>query len=236
MIRLLFSLLHTILFALLGHIIYPLYFVGGEKVSRRFFANYARILFWLNGITIVTEGLEHITVTERYLIVANHQSLFDIPALFAALPISMRFFAKRELGWIPLFGSILILYGNVVVNRADARGAVKALGNARRLLAHSNLVIFPEGTRSPDGRVYTFKTGGLSLAFDTGRQILPVAIEGTGRLLPKRSLLPCPGVIRIKVFPPVKVDGITDRKILAKQLEEVIRSFVETSTKGGSHG
>jgi len=229
-IRMVAVALHTFVWGLIGLLLFPFYLVAPEPVSHRYFRAFARILFRLSGVTLVVSGAEQVACSRRYLVVANHQSFFDIPACMAALPMDAKFFAKRELVWFPMVGIILVLYGNVIVNRGDARGAVEALARAKRLLARRNLVIFPEGTRSPDGKVHPFKTAGLSLAVDTGTPILPVAIRGTRAALPKGGVIPRPGTVTVTVLPPVEVTPDTDRKELAARLEQMIRQVVETPT------
>lgn len=234
MIRLVLSLLHTALYAIFGHILYPFLFIARERISWWYFSTYSRILFRLNGVRVVAEGAGQVDPSRPHLVVSNHQSLFDIPVLMAVLPLDMRFFAKRELRWVPLFGTVMLLYGDVLVDRADTRGAVDALRRGKAFLARRSLVLFPEGTRSPDGKVHPFKTGGFSLATDTGTPVLPVAIRGSGDILPKKALFPRPGTIHVKVFPPVAAAAGDDRKALAARLEGTIRSFVEPDTQGGT--
>ncbi len=230
MIRMIAVALHTFVWGLFGLALFPLYLIAPEPVSYRYFRMFARVLFRLSGVTLVVRGTEHVACARRYLVVANHQSFFDIPACMTALPMDAKFFAKRELVWLPMIGLILVLYGNVVVNRSDARGAAEALARAKRLLARRNLVIFPEGTRSTDGRVHAFKTAGLSLAVDTGTPILPVAIRGTKAVLPKGGFIPRPGTVTVTILPPIEVTPDTDRKELAARLEQMIRQTVETET------
>lgn len=235
MIRYLFSLFFSFLWTIVGHIIYPFHRLSGKGLGHWFFRTYGRLLFAGNGIRIVTEGLEHIDRNARYLVVANHQSLFDIPLCMASLPIETKYFAKKELARIPFFGAMLYLYDHVLVDRHNKRGAVRSLHDARRTLERWSLVIFPEGTRSPDGRVHAFKTGGLALSAEAGVPILPVALRGTGVVLPKGESAVRSGTVHVKVFPPIPPDGAADRKQLAERLETTIRSFIETDTQGGSN-
>ncbi len=228
MIRLIMVACHIAVWGSIGLVLFPFYLVVGEAASYHFFRAFSRLLFSLSGVSFTVKGIEQVVPSRRYVVVANHQSFFDIPACMAALPMDTRFFAKRELVWLPFIGIIMVLYGNVIVNRADARGAVEALARAKKLLARRTLVIFPEGTRSTDGKVHTFKTAGLSLATDTGAPILPIAIQGTGKVLPKGKVIPRPGPVEVTILPPVEVAPATDRKELAARLEQAIRQVIET--------
>lgn len=235
MIRYGIALVWTFLYSVFGHFVWIVHLFVPGGLSQWFFRVYGRGLFALCGIRLEVEGLEHIDRSRRYLITANHNSLFDIPALMATLPLDVKYFAKRELARVPVFGPMLVLCRHVLVNRESRRGAVQALDAAKKTLARWSLGIFPEGTRSTDGKVHQFKTGGLTLAAEAGVPVLPVAIEGTGRLLPKGALAVRRGTIRIKVFPPVPPEEARDRKQLAERLETTIRSFIETDTHGGSN-
>jgi len=236
MIRYVGSLFFSFLWILIGHLIYPVHRLMNKGLGHWFFRTYGRLLFAGNGIRIEIEGLEHVDRTGRYLVVANHQSLFDIPLCMMAVPVETKYFAKRELARVPLFGSILYIYDHVLVDRESKRGAVRSLRDAKKTLERWSLVIFPEGTRSLDGKVHAFKTGGLALAAEAGVPILPVAIRGTGVVVPKGEMFVRRGTIKVKIFPPIPPDGAVDRKKLAERLETTIRSFIETDTDGGING
>lgn len=236
MIRYIYSILFSFLWTIVGHIIYPFHLLTGKGLGHWFFRTYGRQLFAGNGIRIVVEGLEHVDRTGRYLVVANHQSLFDIPVCMAVIPVETKYFAKKELARIPFFGAMFYFFDHVLVDRTSKRGAVRSLHDAKKRLERWSLVIFPEGTRSLDGKVHSFKTGGLALAAEAGVPILPVAIRGTGVVLPKGENAVRPGTVHVKVFPSIPPDRAADRKQLAERLETTIRSFIETDTDGGING
>src|SRR3989442_56111 len=129
---------------------------------------------------------------------ANHQSLFDIPALVLAMPSDFRMVAKRELLMIPIFGWALWLAGFIFIDRSDREKASRKLERTVRTSGRGrSVVVFAEGTRSPDGRLLPFKKGGFILALQAGVPIVPVAIPGGRGVLPKGSLRAKPGTIEV---------------------------------------
>jgi 1-acyl-sn-glycerol-3-phosphate acyltransferase len=140
--------------------------------------------------------------------VANHQSQFDIPALILALPQPVRFVTKRELLYVPIFGQALWLAGFVFVDRGDRERAIRSLERAaRRIRAGASVLVFAEGTRSPDGRLLPFKKGGFVLALQAGAPIVPVTVSGGRAVLPKGSLRLRPGRIDVRFAAPIDTTG-----------------------------
>lgn len=135
---------------------------------------------------------------------ANHESLFDIPALVLAMPSDFRMVAKRELLLIPIFGWALWLAGFIFIDRSDREKAIRKLDRTVGLIRRGrSVVVFAEGTRSADGRLLPFKKGGFVLALQAGVPIVPVAIRGGREVLPKGSLRARPGTIEVVFRTPV---------------------------------
>ena len=164
----------------------------------------AQLLF-LAGVKVKTIGLEKVDRKERYVFVANHQSYFDIPALYAGLRFDLSFIAKKELFFIPFFGWGIAVVGHIWIDRENARNARKSITRAVSKLKdrHISLVLFPEGTRSVTGEVGEFKRGSFSLALEAGVPVVPVSICGTRDVLPKKSLRLRPGTVRLVIGDPV---------------------------------
>jgi len=136
--------------------------------------------------------------------VANHQSQFDIPALVVAMPTDFRIVAKRELLYIPIFGWALWLAGFIFIDRTDREKAIRRLGRTLRIIRRGvSVIVFAEGTRSPDGRLLPFKKGGFILALQAGVPVVPVSIRGGRDVLPKGSLRVRPGTIEVVFGAPV---------------------------------
>jgi 1-acyl-sn-glycerol-3-phosphate acyltransferase len=142
--------------------------------------------------------------------VANHQSQFDIPALALAMPVDFRMIAKRELLYIPIFGWALWLAGFIFIDRGDRDRAIRRLDRAVRTIRRgTSVVVFAEGTRSPDDRLLPFKKGGFILALQAGVPIVPVSIRGGGQVMPKGSLSVRPGTIEVVFGAPVSTSTYT---------------------------
>ncbi len=177
-------------------------------LSQRLFS---RSLLLSTGCRVKVEGAANIPLGSACVLMADHKSYLDIPALMVALKgMSLRFVAKRELTRIPFLGWALAVSHHVKVDRRNRDQAVTAINQAsERIDRGIALVIFPEGTRSPDDRLLPFKKGGFYVAADTGYPILPVTIRNSGKLFGKRAILPRPGWITVIVHPPIPCAGRT---------------------------
>jgi 1-acyl-sn-glycerol-3-phosphate acyltransferase len=188
------------------------------------------------GISIQVSGSNHIDPKQRYIFMVNHQSNIDIPVLIQALfAFQLRWLAKKELLWVPLFGWAMWAGKHVTVNRSDRVHALRSLKKAgQRITSGISLVIFPEGTRSPDGRLLPFKRGGFWLAMRTQTPVIPLTIDGSCVILPKGDWRVRRGKVRITIGEPVMVENYRSstllalsnqvRGIMAKQLETGICS------------
>lgn len=168
---------------------------------------WGRALVRAGGWTLRTDGGEHLPPGGA-VVAANHGSYLDIPLLLAALPRDIKFVAKEELGRIPLFGRAMTLAGNLFVDRDDPRDAVRLVREASgRMRGGQLIVIFPEGTRSPDGTLGAFRPGAFFLAQKTGAPLVPVLIGGTAEALPRGRRIVRPAVLSARILPPVAGPG-----------------------------
>ena len=172
---------------------------------------WSRALLNAAGVKVQADGLENLAGEGAAILVANHQSNFDIFALLAALPVSIRFVSKQELARIPLLAQAMRSAGHVFIDRGDRRAAVVAMRGAAQRMRREKfcLGLFPEGTRSTDGRLGPFKKGSFVLAIETQLPILPVAVDG-GRQLTSGGRVG-PGTVRIRVGRPIPTVGRTAR-------------------------
>jgi 1-acyl-sn-glycerol-3-phosphate acyltransferase len=168
-------------------------------------------------IKLEVTGLELAPAGETFVIMSNHQSLYDVPVMFQALGRRIRMVAKAELFKIPGWGRAMRLAGMVEVDRGDRAQAIRSLEAARNALANgTNIWIAPEGTRGPGGTsLLPFKKGGFYLASGAGARILPVAIVGTSQVLAAHGRSVKPGVtVRVKVQPPIATTDYTSSEPL----------------------
>lgn len=195
-------------------------------------------LFWSKvcllaaGVKIEVDGSELIPRDQPVIFMSNHQGNFDILALFQAIPIRFNWLAKEELFKIPLFGRSMQSAGYIPINRGDGRDSLKSLGRAAELVrGGTSIAIFPEGTRSNDGRLLPFKRGGFILASKAAVPIIPVSISGSMKINPPDNLL-CilPGVIRIKFSPPIQTtaNGAKQQISIMDQVRMAITAGLES--------
>ena len=187
------------------------------------------------GVVVTCEGLEDLDLSRSYVLMSNHQSVFDIAAIVSTWPRSFRFVAKRELTWIPFFGWALLVGHHVIIDRSRRERAVASLERAaEQVRTGTNVIIFPEGTRSPSGQIGEFKSGGFHLAIQAGVPVLPIAISGTRRITPKRSLRIESGRVRIHYGKPIPTQGMSaeDRNRLKEQVRAAIAAQLEQPWEG----
>ncbi len=186
---------------------------------------WAPVLLWAGGARLVVIGREHVDPRRPTLYISNHQSTIDVPCLSRALRANVRYVAKHQLKYVPVMGWYMWLTGFPFVDRGNRRSAVASLEKAGlRIRKGLSIVVYPEGTRSDDGRVLPFKKGPFMLALKAQVAICPVAIEGSGKLMPKNSWHITPGEIRVKVGAPIDVTGYTesDRERLMQDVRSQI--------------
>jgi 1-acyl-sn-glycerol-3-phosphate acyltransferase len=204
--------------------------------KRGYFAHRcARAWSWLilrtTGVRVAVEGLERIRPATTYVFVSNHQSIYDTPVIFASLPYQLRIIAKESLARFPVLGWHLKRGGHLFVDRRhpDRAGILKEW---RRLVTEGlSLIIYAEGTRSPDGRVARFKAGSFLLAIQAGLPIVPLAVIGTRRVMPKGRLRTEPADVRLVVYDPIRTPAterptVQDARALADRTYRIVAAAV----------
>ncbi len=212
-----FHLLRTVFFLIPSIGVYTLVLgalsLGSSLFDRRgYFAHRcARVWSWLilatTGVEVSVRGLERLVPGRTYVFVANHQSIYDIPVIFWWLPFQLRIIAKESLGRFPVLGSHLKRTGHMLVDRRrpDRHGI---FGWANALTANGlSLIVFPEGTRSADGRVGVFKGGSFYLAMQAGLPIVPLTIDGSRHVMRKGELTTRPGHVTLVVHDPIPTEA-----------------------------
>ncbi|HEY3045372.1 MAG TPA: lysophospholipid acyltransferase family protein [Vicinamibacterales bacterium] len=196
----------------------------------------ARTWSWLilktTGVRIAIDGLDRIVPGTTYVFVSNHQSIYDTPVIFASLPYQLRIIAKTSLARFPVLGWHLKRGGHLFVDRQhpDRAGILKRW---RDLVSEGlSLIIYAEGTRSPDGRVARFKAGSFLLAIEAGLPIVPLAVIGSRQVMPKGRLRTEPAFVRLIVHDPIQPAAIEapttqDAKALADRVHRVVADTVD---------
>lgn len=234
------ALLHTIVIYL--WIIASTIFFGITAILFSFFSKngdsvhhvarvWGRGILWVSAIRVKVHGAENIQ--ERSAVyMSNHQSNFDIPVYFGGLPVQFRWVAKAELFKIPIFGQGMRGAGYISIDRSDTRSAIKSLNRAAQNIREGTSVLFfPEGTRSKDGNLRSFKKGGFIMAVEAGVPIIPMAVMGTFQVMPKGGKLIRRHPVQIVVCPPINAGDYT-----RKQLDQLMTDVKEAIGKALSQG
>ena len=205
-----------------------------EKIIRV----WSRVWLAASGTKLEVEGAENIDPNRSYVVVANHLSALDIMACLLAVPLPIRFLAKKELFRVPVLAQGMRMVGIIEVDR-EARGAVHSEVNrqSRELIEKGrSLIIYAEGTRPRNGVMKPFKKGAFTMAIRSGLPVLPLSIHGSYEAWPPGKPIVRGGVIRVVLDKPVETEGLTtsDTGDLRDQVREVIAGRVETL--GGAVG
>jgi 1-acyl-sn-glycerol-3-phosphate acyltransferase len=185
---------------------------------------YLRFCLLYVGVKLVVEGREKLVSTQPTILMPNHRSYFDIPAIQVSIfPHQVRFVAKRDLAKIPFLGQAIRYGGHILIERDNREKAIRTLKEfAQSFSGGFSIVVFPEGTRSPDQNLLRFKRGGFYLAREIGARILPVSISGSQRILGKRGLSLNSGTIRLTIHDAIDpVDYPTNDGLIAAVRERI---------------
>jgi len=191
---------------------------------------WSRLLLRLLRVGVKVEGLAHAPAGPA-VYAANHSSSLDILVLLAQLPGDPKIVYKRSLSLVPLLGWSMALAGHIAIDRSNPFRARRSLDvAARRIRAGTSVLVFPEGTRSHDGRVQHFKRGSFSLAIEAGASVVPVSLVGVKAVVPSGLLDVRPGSVLLRVHPPIPVSGRSAGEALA--LAEETRLVVAAGCEG----
>jgi 1-acyl-sn-glycerol-3-phosphate acyltransferase len=179
---------------------------------------------------VSVKGLENLDPRRTYVVLSNHQSLFDVWVLIAHLPLQLRWVIKNEIRRMPVFGYALERMGHIYVDRDRGSSVVEGIEKAvKRVKGGTSVVLFPEGTRSEDGRLGKFRRGGFVLAQKTGYPILPITINGSRFVLPKNTLDLMPGRIEVNIKPSIEDYVDMHLTLLIKKVQVAIQEKLDLS-------
>ena len=197
-----------------------------------------RCAFAIAGIHIAVEGRERLGDVRNTVVVANHLSHLDPPAIYLGLGVRLVALAKREVFDIPLFSTVIRKAGFLSIQRGDRHDAANAVNKmAEALKRGACVMVFPEGTRSRTGELMPFKKGAFVAGIEAGSRILPLAIFGTGALMPTHGYALRPGRVRIVVLDPVDAGRYpyADRDALVAEVRGRIAAALDAE-RGGTGG
>jgi len=186
---------------------------------------WSRVILAASGVSVRVLHGERLTGGGGYVVAPNHESFYDIVVLFATLPLSIRFLAKRSLFRIPILGWSMAAAGFVPVDRGDRGRGVATIETAlKRLERGISLIVFPEETRTRTGELLPFKTGAALLALRSGLPLLPLGIAGTMRIQRRGGFMITPSRVAVAVGEPIAVEGRPPRE--RADLTETLRATV----------
>ena len=224
----------TIILCLWGRLI-SFFDRDGHWIHRYAAVPWAKAILYVCGVKLRVRGFENLDQAKPRIYICNHQSYFDILTLLAGLPVNFKFILKKELMNIPILGPTLGKVGYISIDRSDIRAAAKSIHHAVEKIKNGmSVLIFPEGTRSKDGRVQSFKKGGFHLALRSGSDIVPIAISGSRNIVPKGSLRIKKGAITMSIGIPISVKDYSKSEIdslIARSRDAIIYQIKEADGK-----
>lgn len=194
---------------------------------------WGRLILWTSGVRLELQGAPMPPAGTSCVFVANHSSIYDTPILLAAISHQLRIMAKSALGYVPFIGWHLSRSGHLLVDRKNPGASI--FKKMKRLIGEgASLMVFPEASRTIDGRMRPFKPGVFLLAIDSGLPIVPVSIVGSRIVMPKGRLMVCPATVRITLHDSVPTTNLT--RTDARELANRIRSIVGSDVPGSGTG
>ncbi|MFU8830636.1 MAG: lysophospholipid acyltransferase family protein [Wenzhouxiangella sp.] len=197
---------------------------------------WCHVVAWLAPVRVRVQGMENVDPNQSYVVVANHQSQFDIPVIYGFCGLDLRWVMKAELGKIPFIASGCRAIGHIFVDRGDPDQARAAINKAvSRLQPGTGILFFAEGTRSRSGNLLDFKKGAFRVAIDQQWPVLPMTLVGTRDILPAGSMRIQPGTVVLRIHPPVETTGMntSDMRGLRDHVRGVVASGLQTTETVG---
>jgi 1-acyl-sn-glycerol-3-phosphate acyltransferase len=181
---------------------------AGDRVFHGLARGWAHATLRVCGVRVKVRGLEKLDPGRNYVFVSNHASMFDIPAILASIPDQIRIVYKKELNWIPIFGWGLKYGSYIAIDRGRGVDAMKSIERAIKTIREgASVLLYAEGTRTRDGKLQPFKRGAFNLAVKAGVPVVPLTVNGSFKLLPKRSFIVRPGEVELVLGTPIAIGG-----------------------------
>ncbi len=231
--------LHTVV--VFSWIVVATLFFGSLVICASFFSRkgdfphllarcWANTILWVSGIRVTVKGSSNLDPGKSYIYMVNHQSNADIPILLGRLPVQFRWLAKAELFKVPILSHAMKGCGYISIDRSNRKSAFESLEKAAGTIrGGTSVLIFPEGTRSVDGEIRAFKKGGFVLAVDAGVPIVPIVINGSWSIMPKKSLLIKSTQVEMHILNPITTINYTrkTKDDLLEHVRDVITEHLE---------
>jgi 1-acyl-sn-glycerol-3-phosphate acyltransferase len=211
-------------------------FLFNDRVAHRTTGVWwARFASYITPIRVKVIGREHVEKNRSYMVIANHQSQYDILVLYGWLGIEIKWVMKIELRKVPVFGYAGEMGGNIYVDRSSHEAMKSTLEGARsKIVRGTSIIMLPEGTRSRTGELGEFKNGAFVIARELGLPILPVTITGTRRIMPPGGWNMFPGTATITIHPAIEIDGYGEDRL--NELKERSRGVILAELQARGEG
>ena len=222
----------TLILGVFAFVTYP--FDRSGRTGHYYARLWGKIALLANRVKVKVEGMEHLNGKGPYIFMSNHQGYYDIFTLLGRLPYQFKWLAKKELFSVPILGWTMAAVGYISIDRGGTRETVEAMNEAAQKIRDGmSVVIFPEGSRSPDGSIQPFKKGGFTLAIKSKVPIVPMAISGSGGIIPKNKLTVTTGEIRMLIGTPIETQhySLKDRESLMRKVRETITEKFEVISR-----
>lgn len=209
---------------------------GTGRLQHRIARRWGRLILTAGFVRATVTGLENLVPGATYVFCSNHLSLTDTPLVFGYLPWEFRVLAKKVYFQIPFLGWHLRRAGHLPVVTKDVRAAVRTMAEAaRRVQQGTSLVIFPEGSRSRDGKLGEFRSGAAHIGVRAGVPLVPMCIQGTRETLDPGSLITRPGNVELRIGAPIPTTGLKNRDAgpLMAEVRNRILGLRESISRGG---
>jgi 1-acyl-sn-glycerol-3-phosphate acyltransferase len=203
--------LSTIVFVILGMV---LVLVTNDKTASLVGVAWAKFNGFITPMFVDIIGINKINKNQSYVIVANHQSAYDIYVIYGSMPFDFKWVMKAELRKAPFIGYFCNKIGHIFIDRSNPESAKASINSGVKMLRKgSSIMFFPEGTWSKTGKLLDFKKGAFKIAIDAGLPVLPVTIVNTRNILPSDSLSLFPGSAKLVFHDPINIEDYNDDNI-----------------------
>ncbi|MBF0104080.1 MAG: 1-acyl-sn-glycerol-3-phosphate acyltransferase [Deltaproteobacteria bacterium] len=191
---------------------------------------WARLNAWMTPVWVSVRGRENVNPQQSYVIVSNHQSIYDIYLFYGWMGVDFKWVMKQEIRKIPFIGISCDRIGNIYIDRSNTEAALKSLNMAKEKIKDgTSVMFFAEGTRSKTGEIGPFKKGAFMFARDLNISILPVTVSGTFKIMPPHTMNVFPGHAKMTIHPPVDINAWKDRDI--SELINYVRDIIVSGYK-----
>ena len=183
--------------------------------------HWGKVILWIAGLKLSVKGRTELDFSVPRIYVANHSSYMDIPCLFAGLPVNLYFIAKAEVKKIPFVGVFMMATKMIFLDKASRQKSIKNMNNAGELIKKGkSVLVFPEGTRSRNGKLQNFKKGVFMLAYNSGLSVVPVYLKGTNQVMPSDALRVKPGLVQMTIGQPINSAEFSDIQLFIDHTRE----------------